>query len=271
MTEQEWLSSINPQEMLHCLVVQSVPGHVNGIVHRTSDRKFRLLAIAQSRTRSPNGYWEGNKSTEESIYSFAECLADNLMTNPVVQSKNHAEGLDVLIRDTGLEAAWAHVNFLGCSPDPAFCDLIREIVGNPFRPALTTYLLGVLVEQGQAPKDYILFYDNWLTPLVRNLARLAYEERKGHSLDPLTLLALADALEEAGVPGEEECPECRGLGGESLDSGGVTPWDDPVDMWYVCDTCGGESRHQHPLLASLRSPGPKYRGLWSLDLVLGKE
>jgi len=26
----------------------------------------------------------------------------------------------------------------------------------------------------------------------------------------------------------------------------------------------------HPLLAHLRSPGKKYRGMWSLDIVLGK-
>jgi hypothetical protein len=59
--------------------------------------------------------------------------------------------------------------------------VLREVVGNPFRPSLI------------APA--------WLTPTVISLAQSAYEERHLPSgeLDPVRLGILADALEEAGA------------------------------------------------------------------------
>jgi len=62
----------------------------------------------------------------------------------------------------------------------AYSDLIREMIGNPFRPALVQ--------------------PAWLTPAVTSLATAAYEERSLPSgeLDLARLAVLADALEEAG-------------------------------------------------------------------------
>lgn len=93
-------------------------------------------------------------------------------------------------------------------------DLLRCIIGNPFRevtlPVPHVGNRGI----GQSP---------WLTPQVLSLAAAAYEDRPGRvdyappsdlhpgeewysprriedgTLDPVTLLALADALEEAGA------------------------------------------------------------------------
>src|SRR5262249_60325227 len=58
--------------------------------------------------------------------------------------------------------------------------LIRDILGNPFRP--------------------VTFSPAWLTPVVASLAQATYEQRQlstGH-LNPHRLALLSDALEEAG-------------------------------------------------------------------------
>jgi hypothetical protein len=72
--------------------------------------------------------------------------------------------------------------------------LLREVVGNPFRPVTV------------APA--------WLTPTVKGLASAAYEERVQPSceLDAARLGVLADALEEAGCDNGDILAHCRGPG-----------------------------------------------------------
>jgi hypothetical protein len=73
-------------------------------------------------------------------------------------------------------------------------DLLREILGNPYRP--------------------IPFDPAWPTPTVISLAQAAYQERllpTGH-LDPARLAILADALEEAGCPEQSILDHLRGPG-----------------------------------------------------------
>lgn len=62
--------------------------------------------------------------------------------------------------------------------------LVRDLFGNPFRPATLE--------------------PAWLTPLVRSLAQAAYDERilPTGELEPARLAVLADALEEAGASDE---------------------------------------------------------------------
>ncbi len=149
----------------------------------------------------------------------------------------------------------------------------------------------------------------WLTPTVVSLAQAAYEFRGAQNcgkcgrlgdkpgeytpddgwnvagkcptcngtgtlddgtLDNARLRVLSDALEEAGVPLEEnsQCPSCDGKGGWSSSAG----WRGGVggQTMTTCSVCDGEGYvlAPHPLLAHLRSPGPHYRGMWSLDLIL---
>jgi hypothetical protein len=66
-------------------------------------------------------------------------------------------------------------------------DLVRCVVGNPFRPA--------------SPDP------RWLTPTVVHLARAIYDER---AFDRLPILA--DALEEAGCDNTDILRHCRGPG-----------------------------------------------------------
>jgi hypothetical protein len=72
----------------------------------------------------------------------------------------------------------------------AQCDLLRDLFGNPFRPA---WLLA-----------------DWASPQAEAIARAAYEDRDFESL-PI----LADALEDAGCDDEEILTHCR-AGGEHV-------------------------------------------------------
>ena len=92
---------------------------------------------------------------------------------------------------------------------------------------------------------------------TRQLAEATYDHRqKDGSLDPVALAALADALEEAGYPATVPCPQCGGTGRQEDDGDG--------DGW-ICDSTVPS------VLVHLRSPGRHYRGMWSLDRVLGRE
>jgi hypothetical protein len=75
---------------------------------------------------------------------------------------------------------------LGADEPAEQCRLLREIIGNPYRP--------VACQPG------------WRSPAVLALAQAAYDERllpSGH-LDPTRLAVLCDALEDAGCPPEHE-------------------------------------------------------------------
>jgi hypothetical protein len=69
----------------------------------------------------------------------------------------------------------------------AQCDLLRDLIGNPFRPVAVA--------------------SAWLTPTVRALAQGVYEER---AFDRLPILA--DALEEAGCADPDLLGHLRGPG-----------------------------------------------------------
>jgi hypothetical protein len=92
----------------------------------------------------------------------------------------------------------------------AQCGLLRDILGNPFRPATVS--------------------PAWQTPQVVALAQAAYDERNlpAGTLDTTRLAVLAEASEEAGcteevllrhLRGEEVCPGCAGKGSST----GVRP------------------------------------------------
>jgi hypothetical protein len=117
--------------------------------------------------------------------------------------------------------------------------LLRDVFGNPFAPVRLSRsgltVAGVEAAQRAAvtggccerfadykPCDCLALAGHvlpgWLTPTVLGLARAAWDAAEGQRLDPLTLLALADALEEAGancepllrhLRGQEVCWVCR--------------------------------------------------------------
>ena len=102
-------------------------------------------------------------------------------------------------------------------------------------------------------------------------------------LDDVRLMVLADHLEENGCPIEEDCDTCRGTGGRWYckfcrgewlgDVGdGCLNCDNGLPLTrIVCITCDGKKQLPNPLLAHLRSPGPHFLGMWSLDWCVSKE
>jgi hypothetical protein len=83
-----------------------------------------------------------------------------------------------------------YVDRFGTIPEAvrlAQCDLLRDLIGNPFRPVAVA--------------------SAWLTPTVRALAQGVYEER---AFDRLPILA--DALEEAGCADPDLLGHLRGPG-----------------------------------------------------------
>ena len=126
-------------------------------------------------------------------------------------------------------------------------NLLREIVGNPFSPVVV------------APE--------WRTPDVVSLSKDAFEIAPvGGCMDPLTIMAVADALEEAGCQGRfHECDQC--------DDAGM--FSEGFQVSIKCPICDGTKKVfvEHPLLWHLRSckQSPHVRGCWVIDSLLGLE
>ena len=261
MTEQEWLASTDPAAML-----ESVRGKV-------SDRKLRLFAVAVTRMalamrRKSLVMLEDAETAErfaDGLASESDMVIARISSNLWCCNEYAdiaAVGSAVMVRDRATETA----------------DLLRDIVGNPFRPVTLPWQCICGVPCGPPTPGYFCVRCGaakdktqcpWFTPTVCSLALAVYEERdpaSGH-LDPLRLAILADALEEAGCPQTEECCDCDGSGVC------MTRPRDPVRLGrgWPCKLCKTTGRLPHPLLTHLRSPGPHVRGCWAVDLVRGVE
>lgn len=253
MTEADWLTSDDPVAMLDYLAL-----------HQPSDRKLRLFACACYLTHAQD-------TGEGEAVRLAEAWADSGI--PVV--RREPRFWSVLAYD----AAWAAHNQaedsrIGSDPHRRVVTaaLLREIVGNPFRPVT----LPGEDHEWEQPFNRMAFCRrcgveyasdahrasltcpptrSWLTPTVLGIAQEAYDERlPDGTLDPDRLLILSDALEEAGCD-NPHCIHCvNGVWGE-FEDGAAIP-------------CHCTTTH---ILNHLRSPGPHVRGCWVLDLLLGKE
>lgn len=250
MTEAEWLTSTDPAAML---------AEVRG---RVSDRKLRLFACA--------------------------CLAGSdrrLVNTPEYGFFNYGrEGKNIRSEDVAAVAtAWAAEQNRYDPPARLKAALLREVIGNPFRPVtlprpvcpacrgegrehgfgLTDYSrVCRTCGTGEAYRGSGLLPCPWLTPTMLSLAEAAYEHRndRGH-LDPSRLAVLADALEEAGcdneevlhhLRGRERCHKCLGTVRNDIGHPGG-----PIH----CAFC---SNGWVPL------SGPHVRGCAALDTLLGK-
>ncbi len=253
MTEQEWAVSEDPAAML----VQATQT-LSWKGPRPSDRKLRLFACACCRLR-------GSPSSE--VDGYEEFGAPG-------------EIGEFPLADAAWAAEWARpmIHPRPRTPAPAQKSaILRDLVGNPFRP--------VALPPGV------------LTPQVQVLAQAAYECRERQcccwgvgtdgqprpafacdrcrgtgklddgTLDHLRLAVLSDALEEAGLGGEFDCGACNGLGyiGKSTSSPAGK------DRSKPCPAGCKFGILPHPILAHLRDGGIHVRGCWAVDLVLGKE
>jgi hypothetical protein len=212
MTESEWLTCDHPEPMLRHLRAASV--------HRrkVGRRRLRLFACACVRRK----WRRASDPRSRALVVAAERYADGLATASELAEaelaalearEEGAKGLVVVGAGVRLspwclnrfaelsdrshpQPAWAFalaVTLIPCVVRPAAAHgpedraqaaLVRDLFGNPFRP--------LTLDPARR------------SPTVASLARAAYEERHLPSgeFDPHRLAVLADALEEAGAPGE---------------------------------------------------------------------
>jgi hypothetical protein len=201
VTEAEWFAAASP-------MLEFLKG-------KASDRKLRLFAAACCRV-----VWSSlTHERSRQAVGVAEQFADGLVDDSVL-TRAHSMALDALARyqevllrgrklinrdgETLIErrlrlaAQSAHVHkpfligrvrWIERDPDLSLSSpiLLREIVGNPFRP--------VSVNQ------------SWLTSTVLALATGIYADR---AFDRMPILA--DALQDAGCVNEDVLTHCRGPG-----------------------------------------------------------
>jgi hypothetical protein len=198
LTEAQWLSVTYIHPLLGHLVEERK-------FHRTNlgRRKLRLFGCASCRL-----IWDLlPKDPCQNAVEIAERYADGLATKQDLQeacsnarnflredfdqTELYAIHATVSVTDSAAKksiSAGLVVSFashLGWTQDSKlFCDLLREIFGNPFRP--------------------LSIKSSWLTSHVKDLAKTIYEER---DFDRMPILA--DALIDAGCNEEEILTHCH--------------------------------------------------------------
>jgi hypothetical protein len=198
MTEQEWVTGIDPRPMLLFLAPTA------------SERKARLCAVACC-YRDPKYLTDGNTRR---LILMAEAFADGLVdatalrsltnytahrTDPALEAAALPEPGNSFVRHTARAAelvSWWRADPVGDqrgTPDyyekvaaeqAVLADLVRDSFGNPFRP--------------------VVFDPAWRTDTALSLARMMYESR---NFGPMPILA--DAIQDAGCDSEDILNHCR--------------------------------------------------------------
>lgn len=168
MTEQDWLGPADLKAMLSfldCGWETRTGATVN--VRRPSDRKLRLFAVACCRR-----VWEQlTHDASRAALVAAERFADGHVTEAAMNQAHEARPFSIRGHGDPDEAAgWCcgrmpeHLFFVTMQSGrrqtlvaQAQADLLRDVVGNPFRP--------------------LTLDPSWLTPTVQTLATSAYEHR----------------------------------------------------------------------------------------------
>lgn len=251
MTREEWLRCTEPSLLREHLLGYNRWHNRYDAPPLVGGRKIRLVAAAWLRAVWGGLAAPGSRAQVERLERVAEGR------DSPEQDDRISVSMGVLGSDLFLVLNNACVAALNLGATRAAqCDIVRAIVGDPFTS--------------------VAFDPSWRTLTVRALAHAAYDERLDDGrLDPDRLAILADAMEEAGVPSlapRQGCPDCGDAGfwrsGVMFEHMKKCRRRDCGRVWEPDDAPppGGPA-----VLAALRSPGPHYRGLWPLDLVLGKE
>ncbi len=191
MTEAEWLAAVEPEPMLQ---------HLSG---KWSPRKQRLFACACCRLTRTAVRAERPRSVLETAENVADDPTHTRQLRQVRKAWLDAHDMVFAPWRWALVAASEPDWRASCADDAAaqtvragsrpgsearrVAGLIREAVGNPFRP--------------------VEFAPEWRTSTVVELATRAYESR-----DFTLLPVLGDALMDAGCVDERVLAHCRGKG-----------------------------------------------------------
>jgi hypothetical protein len=177
MNAEEWLICTDPDTML--VVVRDT----------ASDRKFRLVVselmrrdllarmtdepkLADARRAIELGeLWADGQVTDDEVAEFGRATL-NPGAEWTVLATSAVRSVDVIIASRGFDLA------------PQLPALLREVLGNPLRPAALD--------------------PAWLTSTVVALARGIYEQR---AFDRMPILA--DALQDAGCTSDDILTHCR--------------------------------------------------------------
>lgn len=255
MTEQEWLTSSDPARMLGFFFGDhhSDTKARHRKISPPSDRKLRLFACACK------------LATGSSVAgtAYAEMLVDGNAPEMLREFHDPLRLAQIWCDWDGLEHLAPESISRRMVTKPARADLLRHIVGNPFRP----WVVAQAEKDRRALKEYQILDIDCLTPLVIDLARQLYD---GRDVAPI----LHDALLDAGLLPESDlvrhfwvreadCFVCRihGLGNPCPHCiNGEYATDVSGNIVY-CDACDrtGKVGGRHP------------KGCWALDLILGKE
>jgi hypothetical protein len=188
MAEDDWLSTTNPGAMLTFLV------------NKTTNRKLRLFACGCSWL-----WWKSLGDSHRTILAIGERYADGLASSEEIEHGRRlarqsgpalAAMMLVVIEDIvrAILPAFNHEYDLRVEDRRKYCNLLQEIVGNPFCP--------------------LSLEPSWQTPTVRALAQAAYDRASSltGTIETDRLSVLADALEDAGCADPVILEHLRGPG-----------------------------------------------------------
>jgi len=284
MTESEWQTSEEPVAMLGWLTrchfdagVLSHPG--------TSwrDRKLRLLACAISRRRP---------AFSSDVVEMVEAYAEDPGRWQPQFLEAQQRGYWYASEDPYHAAETLAQSTAGVKHGAG---LLREIVGNPFRPVMLPPAEYLHHDGSEIRSTPILSRHRYATPTVLSIAHAAYDERPGRKCGQCKGEGSIPAYVGMYRLGSDPCKSCRGLG--TIEDGSL----DPVNLAVLSDAleeagCTDEAilrhlRGEEPCPACMDGPldhqgelapdcwgtgwiplrCPHVRGCWALDLILGKE
>lgn len=230
MTEHEWLICTDPQLMLNALRLRESVGGTPGPL--ISNRKLRLFACACCRLNGCkdndiDGYENGTR--EPPITSLTE-WANAWASQPTWLVKQETKTA-----------------------------LLREIVGNPFRPVITA--------EGERWITTSQKSFRYRTPTVIAIAKAIHDER---AFDRMPILG--DALEDASCGDQDvlehcrlPCPFCKDATFTTADYGGLMGGGNRKAQTAI-------ARHLNKACACKGSRTAMHvRGCWVLDLILGED
>lgn len=266
MTESEWLACTDPAAMLDFLQRPAArPMGRSGPM--MSDRKLRLVACACWWRFEAKGEPDG--LLRYALRAVEEWADSGKRPRQTVMRGDIADY--VFGNSVAMQAATATLDSLPHDRD-AQAVIIREIIGNPFRPLdVSSWRCGLCGKHesgqmgGQDEKEFCRDCGeswswrpkDWFTPVVVSLAEAAYAKRQERD---------CQACRSAGtryVP--DPCPDC---GNTALvaRSGHL----DPARLAVLADALEEAGCTGDGILSHLRSPGPHVRGCWVVDLILDK-